>query len=107
KNVVEDAETQQYYIGDFLHFRMVNDKSMSNQIHEYNILVNNLKKEEILLPEQFHMKKQVSLEDAIIHIRIEERNKIRDASDKAKEFHSNVSRSNREHSSTYYKVDQS
>lgn len=32
---------------------MVNDKSMSNQIHEYNILVNNLKKEEILLPEQF------------------------------------------------------
>lgn len=53
------------------------------------------------------MKKQVSLGDAIIHIRIEERNKIRDASDKAKEFHFNVSRSHREHSSTYYKVDQS
>lgn len=37
-----------------------------------------------------HKKRQVSLEDAFISIRIEEKNKIRDASDKANKFHSNV-----------------
>lgn len=50
--MVEDVGTQQYYIGDFLHFKMVDGKSMSDQIHEYYILVNNLKNEEIFVHEQ-------------------------------------------------------
>ena len=37
-----------------------------------------------------HKKKQVSLKDAIIHIRIEEKNRIRDVFDKVKEFRSNA-----------------
>ena len=36
-----------------------------------------------------HKKKQVSLENAIIYIKIEEKNIIRDAFDKVKEFYSN------------------
>ena len=89
-----------------MHYRLVDDKYVSAQIHDYHILVNNFKKEEIFIPEQFivgclikklqeswkhyiktlkHKKKQVSLEDAIIHIRIEEKNQFRDASNKAKD----------------------
>ncbi|ESR64353.1 hypothetical protein CICLE_v10010542mg, partial [Citrus x clementina] len=98
KYVVEDAGTQQYYIGDFLHYSMVEEKYVSDQIHEYHILVNNIKKEEIFLLEQFkdyiksskHKKKQVSLEDVIIHIRIKGKNIIKDVYDKAKEFRSNA-----------------
>ena len=51
--MVEDAGTQQYYIGDFLHYSMVEEKYVSGHIHEYHILVNNIKKEEIFLLERF------------------------------------------------------
>lgn len=37
-----------------------------------------------------HKKKQVNLEDVVIYIKIEEKNRIRDAFDKVKECHSNA-----------------
>ncbi|ESR49881.1 hypothetical protein CICLE_v10033329mg, partial [Citrus x clementina] len=90
---------------------MVDDKSMLYQIHEYHILVNNFKKEEIFLPERFvtgcligklpeswrdcintskHKKKKVSLKDVITHISIKENNRIRDTFDEEEEFCSNA-----------------
>lgn len=99
KYVVEDAGTQKYIVGNFLKFQMVEDKDVSLQIHELHKLVNDLKSEDIDLPEVFlceslikklpeswkdyknnmkHKKKQVSLEDLIMHIQIEEKNHMQD-----------------------------
>ncbi|ESR41516.1 hypothetical protein CICLE_v10013762mg [Citrus x clementina] len=44
----------------------------------------------LLKKKYMHKKKQVSFKDAIIHVRIEEKNRIRDVFDKAKKFRSNA-----------------
>ena len=77
------------------HFKWWQEKDISSQIHEYHVLID-LKNENITLPEAFvagalteklpdswkdykiklkHKRKQIKLEDVIIHIRIEEKNK--------------------------------
>ena len=102
--MVEDTGTQQYYIGDFLQYRMVDDKSVSD-----HLLINNLRKEDIELPEWFvtgclieklpeswrdsikitkHKKELLNLEEAIVHIRIDEQNGIRNENGGVKELHS-------------------
>ena len=99
KYIVEDAGTQKYDIGNFRKFQMTEDRDVSSQIHDYHMLINDLVTEDIKLPEPFvadylietlldswkdykntmkHKNKQMSLEDVIIHIRIEEQNKTRD-----------------------------
>ncbi|ESR49890.1 hypothetical protein CICLE_v10033806mg, partial [Citrus x clementina] len=96
------------YWGFFLHFRMVDNKPVTDQIHDYHLLVNNLKSEGIELPERFlasclieklseswsdyiknpkHKNKPMSLEDIIVHIKIEEHNRLRDM---ARNLHSNA-----------------
>ncbi|RVW45320.1 hypothetical protein CK203_092469 [Vitis vinifera] len=78
---------------------MSEDRVVSSQIHDYHLLINDLAIEDIKLPEPFvagylvealpeswkdyknkmkHKRKQMSLEDVIIHIRIEEQNRNRD-----------------------------
>ena len=90
---------------------MNDEKSVSSQIHEFHILLNDLKNEEIDLPEAFvvgclieklpnswkdyknsmkHKRKHMNFEDVIVHIRIKEENKIRDKAEKATEFSSKV-----------------
>ncbi|XP_031255123.1 uncharacterized protein LOC116113113 [Pistacia vera] len=107
KYVVEDAGSQKYAIGNFLDFKMIEEKEVYMQVHDYHLLINDLKNEEIILPETFvagclieklsdswrdyknsmkHKRKQMSLEDVIVHIRIEETNRLRDKVDKAKEL---------------------
>ncbi|XP_039119091.1 uncharacterized protein LOC120255315 [Dioscorea cayenensis subsp. rotundata] len=109
KYVVEDARNQKYAIGNFSDFKMTEDKDVSSQIHDYHVLVNELKNEEIILPDAFiagflieslpeswkhyknnlkHKRKLMTLEDIIVHIRIEEKNRQRDNADKIKEFSS-------------------
>lgn len=99
KYIIEEAGSQQFFIGDFLHFRMVDNKPVTYQIHDYRLLVNNLKSEGIEVPERFlagylieklpetlsdyiktskHKKKPVSLEDIIVHIKVEEHNRLRE-----------------------------
>ena len=77
--------------------------------HQYHMLGNDLVTEHIKLPEPFmagylietlldswkyyknimkHKRKQMSLEDVIIHIRIEEQNKSRDKAERANELSS-------------------
>ena len=74
---------------------MTEDRDVSSQIHDYHLLINDLAIEDIKLPEPFvvgylvrtfpeswkdyknnmkHKRKQMSLKDVIIYIRIEEQN---------------------------------
>ena len=90
---------------------MTEDRDVSSQIHDYHMLINDLITEDINLPEPFiasylketlpdswkdnknsmkHKKKQMSIEDVIIHIRIEEQNKTKDKAERAKELSSNA-----------------
>ena len=86
-----------YTIGNFRNFQMTEDRDVSSQIHDYHLLINDLASEEIKLLEPFvtscknnmkYKRKQMSLEDVIIHIRIEEQNRNRDNIEKAKELSS-------------------
>ena len=88
---------------------MTKDRDVSSQIHDYYLLINDLVIEDIKLPKPFvvgylvetlpeswkdyknnmkHKRKQMSLEDVIIHIRIEDQNQNRDNVKKAKELSS-------------------
>ena len=88
---------------------MIEDRDVSSQIHDYHMLINDLVIEDIKLSEPFvacylietfpdswkdyknsmkHKRKQMSLEDAIIRIMIEEQNKTRDKAKRAKELSS-------------------
>ena len=106
---MEATGTQKYAIGNFQIFQMTDDRDLSSQIHDYHLLINDLAIEDIKLPEPFvtgylvetipeswkdyknnmkHKRKQMFLEDVIIHIRIEEQNLNRDNIEKAKELSS-------------------
>ena len=76
---------------------MTEDRDVSSQIHDYHLLINDLAIEEIKLLEPFvtscknnmkYKRKQMSQEDVIIHIRIEEQNRNRDNVEKTKELSS-------------------
>ena len=105
---MEYARTQKYAIGNFRNFQMTENRNVWSQIHDYH-LINDLAIEDIKLPKPFvvgylvktlpkfwkyyknnmkHKRKQMSLEDLIIHIRIEKQNRNRDNVEKAKELSS-------------------
>ena len=107
KYILENAGTRKYAIGNFRNFQMTEDKDVSSQIHDYHLLINDLAIEDIKLPQPFvagylvetllkswkdyknnmkHKRKQMSLQDVIIHIRIEEQNRNRDNVEKANEL---------------------
>ena len=109
KHILEYARTHKYAIRNFRNFQMIKDRDISSQIHAYHLLINDLAIEDIKLHESFmagylvetlpeswkdyknnmkHKRKQMSLEDVIIHIRIEERNRNRDNVERAKELSS-------------------
>ena len=109
KYILEYARTHKYVIGNSTNFQMTEDRNVSSQIHDYHLLINDLAIEDIKLPEPFvvsylvetfleswkdcknnieHKRKQMSLEDIIIHIRIEEQNQNRDNVEKTKELSS-------------------
>ena len=84
---------------------MIVDRDVSYQIHDYHMLINDLVNKDIKLPEPFvietlpnswknyknsmkHKRKQMSLEDVIIHIRIKEQNTTRDKAERSKELSS-------------------
>ena len=47
----EHAGSQKYIIDNFFNFEMTGEKSVSSQIHEFHVLLNYLKNEEIDLHE--------------------------------------------------------
>ena len=105
KYIVKDARTQKYAIGNFRKFQMTEDRDVSSQIHDYHMLVTKdikLLKPFVAgylietLPDSWkdyknsmkHKRKQMSLKDIIIHIRIEEQNKTREKVERAVELSS-------------------
>ena len=107
KYILADAGTQKFAIGNFLDFTMVEDKDVSSQIHIFHVLIDDLKNENIILPDAFiagslieklpeswkdykyslkHKRKSLSLEEVIVHIRIEEQNRARRKIEKHKEM---------------------
>ena len=45
KYIIEDAGAQKYVIANFLDFKMTKDKLVTTQIHDYHLIVNDLKNE--------------------------------------------------------------
>ncbi|KAG5238065.1 RNA-directed DNA polymerase [Salix suchowensis] len=85
KYTAEDVGEHKFDIGKFYHWKMVDNKDIKAQINEYNRLLEDMKAENINLPEAFiagilienyltHGHKQLSLIDLITHIIIEDTN---------------------------------
>ncbi|ESR42431.1 hypothetical protein CICLE_v10013377mg [Citrus x clementina] len=71
-------------------WNLLNNKSVTNQIHDYHRSVDNLKNEESwndYIKTAKRKKKPMSLEDVVVHIKIEEQNRLRDM---ARNLHSNA-----------------
>ena len=43
KYILEDVGAQKYAIGNFKNFQMMEDRDVSSQIHDYHLLINDLK----------------------------------------------------------------
>lgn len=105
KYVVEDAGVKKYDIGNFLSFKMSDEKEIYAKIHSFHLLVVELTNEGIVLHTAFIVgflieklpeswqdyknnmkhKKDISLEELIVDIRIDENNKKLDKVAKDKE----------------------
>ncbi|CAJ2667187.1 unnamed protein product [Trifolium pratense] len=96
KYTAEDAGKQKFVIGNYYRWEMVEEKDIKAQINEYHNLVEDLKTENITLPDAFiagilieklpeswkdyknqlkHKQKQLPLADLITHIIIEDTNR--------------------------------
>ncbi|KAK7287237.1 hypothetical protein RIF29_00393 [Crotalaria pallida] len=96
KYTAEDAGKQKFVIGNYYKWEMLEEKDIKQQINEYHKLLEDLKGENITLPEAFvagllieklpeswkdykqqlkHKHKQLSLADLITHIIIEDTNR--------------------------------
>jgi hypothetical protein len=103
-NLIEDEGTKKFAASNFLHFQMTDEKSITSQIHEFHSIVAELAKEGDGLPESFvtqclaeklsdswkeyklHFKQKktfMRLQQTIIHIKIEERNRSLEKVNKA------------------------
>ena len=107
KFTAEDATKQKFVVGKFYQWQMTEDKEIKVQINEFQKLVEDLKAEEIELPEKFvagilieklpeswsdyknnlkHKHKILTLEELVTHILIEDANKKESRVAKAKEM---------------------
>ena len=99
KYKAHEEGTNKYLVSKYLEFQMVDDKSIMEQVHELQVMVNKLNALTISLPELFqvgaiiaklppswkdfskrmmHKSKDYSLDDLMKHLRIEEETRIRD-----------------------------
>jgi len=105
KYTVEDVVWQRFVIGNYCHWEMIEDKDIKIQINEYHNLLEDIKVENILLPNEFvsellieklpsswtdyiqqlkHRHKQMMLQELITHIIIEDTNRKESATARAK-----------------------
>nr|KAJ0190715.1 hypothetical protein LSAT_V11C800406370 [Lactuca sativa] len=99
KYKAHEEGTNKYLVSKYLAFQMVGDKSIMEQVHELQVMVNKLNALSISLPELFqvgaiiaklppswkdfskrmmHKSENYSLDDLMKHLRIEEETRIRD-----------------------------
>ena len=107
KYTAEDVGKQKFVVGNYYKWEMVDDKDIKIQINEYHKLLDDMKAENIELPEEFsagilieklpdswsdykqllkHKQKQLSLPDLITHIIIEDTNRKELKAAKAKDL---------------------
>ncbi|XP_071933566.1 uncharacterized protein [Coffea arabica] len=117
KFTAEDATKQKFVVGKYNQWQMTDDKEMKIQITEYQMLLEDLKNEDINLPEKFaagmlieklpeswadyknnlkHKEKNYTMDELVKHILIEDSNKRELRATKAKEmaFKANLVQSN-------------
>ena len=92
----EDAEAKKFVIGQFLNYKMVDSKTMVSQVQELQVILHEIHAEGMMLSETFqvatiieklplawkdfknylkHKRKEMTIEDLVIRLRIEEDNK--------------------------------
>ncbi|KAJ0843621.1 putative RNA-directed DNA polymerase [Helianthus annuus] len=97
KYKTEDAGTKKSVVARFLDFKMVDNKPVMNQVQELQIILNDIHAEGMVLSETFqvaamveklppawldfknylkHKRKEMSMEDLVLRLRIEEENRI-------------------------------
>ncbi|KAL0307597.1 UNVERIFIED_CONTAM: hypothetical protein Sangu_3020700 [Sesamum angustifolium] len=97
KYKTEDAGLKKFIVGKFLNFKMVDSKTVMNQVQEFQIILHDLHAEGMKLRESFqvasmieklpplwkdfknylkHKRKEMGLEDLIVKLRIEEDNRL-------------------------------
>ncbi|XP_021979236.1 uncharacterized protein LOC110875347 [Helianthus annuus] len=97
KYKMEDAGTKKFVVARFLYFKMVESKTVMNQVQEFQIILHDISVEGMTLSETFqvaamieklppswvdfmnylkHKRKEMSIEDLIVRLRIEEDNRI-------------------------------
>jgi len=105
KYTIEDVVQQRFVIGNYYHWKMIEDKDIKIQINEYHKLLEDIKVENIVLPDEFisellikklpqswtdykqqlkHGHRHMSLPDLITHIIIEDTNRKECAAARAK-----------------------
>ena len=96
KYKTEDAGAKKFVVGRFLDYKMVDSKSVVNQVQELQVILHEIHAEGMMLSETFqvaaiieklppawkdfknflkHKRKEMSIEDLVIRLRIEEDNK--------------------------------
>ncbi|KAL0419311.1 UNVERIFIED_CONTAM: hypothetical protein Sradi_1344600 [Sesamum radiatum] len=97
KYKTEDADLKKFIVGKFLEFKMVDSKTVMNQVQEFQMILHDLHAEGMKLSESFqvaamieklpplwkdfknylkHKRKEMGLEDLIVRLRIEEDNRL-------------------------------
>ena len=93
---MEDAGAKKYLVAKFLNFTMVDSKSVVNQVHDFQLIIHEILAEGMVISESFqvgaiiekqppgwkdfkkylkHKKKEMTVEDLIVRLRIEEDNR--------------------------------
>jgi hypothetical protein len=93
----EGAGTKKFVVARFLHYKMVNSHTVINQVQELQVILHNIHAEGMTLSETFqvaamieklphswvefknflkHKRKEMTLEELIVRLRIEEGNKM-------------------------------
>ncbi|XP_077228596.1 uncharacterized protein LOC143861577 [Tasmannia lanceolata] len=111
KYKTEDAGVKKYVVGNYLRFEMVDGKLVLGQVHEFQLLLNEILVEGIKMDDRYlsaaiidklppsrkefekslkHRKEELSLEDLLVTFRIEEEHRNRDQNDKESELLSKV-----------------
>ncbi|KAK3021331.1 hypothetical protein RJ639_047074 [Escallonia herrerae] len=96
KYKTEDAGSKKFVVGKFLNFKMVDSKTVISQVQEFQLILNDIHAEGMVLGESFqvaalieklpptlkdfknylkHKRKEMKLEDLIVRLRIEEDNR--------------------------------
>ncbi|XP_070028788.1 uncharacterized protein [Nicotiana sylvestris] len=74
----DDAGKKKYVVRKWIKFQMVDGKTIMEHVHEYENLIGNVLNEGMEMNQLKHKKKNLTLQELISHMRIEEANRLKD-----------------------------